>query len=72
MIKYQILRTNIIRIVQQVVRRIAIRILGVKLTGSQMNRTSQNILSKILRCFFVFSCLIFTSHPVHLKRICFP
>ena len=39
MIKYQILRTNIIRIVQQVVRRIAIRILGVKLTGSQMNRT---------------------------------
>lgn len=45
MIKYQILRINIIRIVQQVVRRIAIRILGVKLTGSQMNHTSQNILS---------------------------
>ena len=45
MIKYQILRANIIRIVQQVVRRIAIRILGVKLTGSQMNHTSQNILS---------------------------
>ena len=37
MIKYQILRTNILRIVQQVVRRIAIRILGVNLTSSQMN-----------------------------------
>ena len=45
MIKYQILRTKIIRIVQQVVRRIAIGILGVNLTSSQVNRTSQNILS---------------------------
>ena len=44
MIKYQILRTNIIRVVQQVVRRTAIGILGVNLTG-QMNCTSQNILS---------------------------
>ena len=54
MIKYQILRINIIRIVQQVVRRIAIRILGVKLTGSQMNRTSQNILCKFCDVFCVF------------------
>ena len=71
MIKYQILRTNIKNCT----------------AGSKENCywdlrsevdwfTDESYLSKYtvinFAMFFVFSCLIFTSHPVHLKRICFP